>query len=222
MDWQAFLLSLRLSSWTTLIMLGLGLAIARMLAWRRFPGRSLIEAIVALPLVLPPTVIGFYLLVAFGRDTWLGKAFEALTGTTLAFSFSGLLLASVFYSLPFALQPMLRAFEAIPHNLREAAWCSGLTHWQTFRKVEFPLAWPGILTGLVLSFAHTMGEFGVVLMVGGNIPEATRTISIAIYDRVQGFDDHDANVMSIVLLTFSCLTISLIYALNHRRSTIVR
>ena len=218
MDWQAFALSLRLSAWTTLALFFVGLGIARILAWRRFPGRSLIEAIVALPLVLPPTVLGYYLLVAFGRDTWAGQAFEALTGSTLAFSFSGLLLASILYSLPFAVQPMLRSFEAIPATFREAAWCSGLGRWQTFLRVEFPLAWPGILTGLVLTFAHTLGEFGVVLMVGGNIPGTTKTISIAIYDRVQSFDEHTAGTMALVLLVFSFLTISSVFAFNHRRN----
>ncbi len=217
MDWQAFALSLELSAWTTAILFGLGLVTARALAWREFPGKSLIEAVVALPLVLPPTVLGYYLLVAFGRESWAGRTFEALTGATLAFSFSGLLLASVLYSLPFAVQPMLRAFEAIPHCLREAAWCSGLGRWQTFRQVELPLAWPGVLTALVLSFAHTMGEFGVVLMVGGNIPGSTKTISIAIYDRTQSFDEAAAGTMSLVLLIFSFSTISLVYAFNRRR-----
>ena len=222
MDWQAFLLSLKLSFWTTLILFGVGLLIAHTLAWRRFPGKSLIEALVALPLVLPPTVLGYYLLLGFGRQTWLGQTFESLTGTTLAFSFSGLLLASVVYSLPFAVQPMLRAFESIPFILREAAWCSGLSRWQTFRRVEFPLAWPGILTALVLTFAHTLGEFGVVLMVGGNIPGATKTISIAIYDRVQAFDEHAAGTMSLALLLFSFITISLVYAFNRHRGGLVQ
>ena len=221
MDWQAFLLSLKLSAWTTLILFIVGLIIARALAWRRFPGKSLIEAVVALPLVLPPTVLGYYLLVAFGRDTWPGQVFAALTDSTLAFSFSGLLLASVFYSLPFAVQPMLRAFEAVPVQLREAAWCSGLSHWQTFRRVEFPLARSGVLTGLVLAFAHTLGEFGVVLMVGGNIPGVTKTISIAIYDRVQAFDEQAAGTMALALLIFSFATISLVYAFNRRRGDIV-
>lgn len=222
MDWQAFVLSLKLSFWTTLILFGVGLLIARALAWRCFPGKSLIEALVALPLVLPPTVLGYYLLLGFGRQTWLGQIFESLTGTTLAFSFGGLLAASVVYSLPFAVQPMLRAFEGIPFILREAAWCSGLSRWQTFCRVEFPLAWPGILTALVLTFAHTLGEFGVVLMVGGNIPGATKTISIAIYDRVQAFDEQAAGTMSLVLLLFSFITISLVYAFNRRRGGLLQ
>jgi molybdate transport system permease protein len=220
MDWQAFLLSLELAGWTTVILFGVGLLIARTLAWRSLPGQSVIEAVIALPLVLPPTVLGYYLLVAFGGDTWLGRAFKFMTDTSLAFSFSGLLLASVLYSLPFAVQPMLRAFESVSPSLREAAWCSGLSHWQTFVRVEVPLAWPGILTGLVLTFAHTLGEFGVVLMVGGNIPGATKTISIAIYDRVQSFDEEAAGTMSLVLLTFSFMTLSVVYTLNQRRTRI--
>ncbi len=219
MDWTAFVLSLRLSAWTTVILFFVGLVVSRLLAWRSFPGKSVVEAIVALPLVLPPTVLGYYLLVAFGRDSPVGQLFESLTGHTLVFSFSGLLVASVVYSLPFAVQPMLRAFEAVPHSLREAAWCSGLSHWKTFQRIEFPLAWPGILTGMVLTFAHTMGEFGVVLMVGGNIPAETRTISIAIYDRTQAFDQAAAGTMSLVLLAFAFVTVSLVYAINqwHRR-----
>ena len=200
-----------------MLLFAIGLITARLLAWRQFPGKSLIEAIVAMPLVLPPTVLGYYLLVIFGGHSPLGQAFEALTGQTLVFSFSGLLIASVIYSLPFAVQPMLRAFETIPQTLRDAAWCSGLSHWNTFRRVEFPLAWPGILTAMVLSFAHTMGEFGVVLMVGGNIPGETRTISIAIYDRTQAFDEAAAGTMSLVLLAFAFITVSLVYAINQRR-----
>lgn len=217
MDWQALFLSFKLSAWTTLILFVLGLLIARALAWRHFPGKSVVEGLVALPLVLPPTVLGFYLLLAFGRDSWLGGFFESITGNTLAFSFSGLLLASVIYSLPFAVQPMLRAFEAVPNVLREAAWCSGLSTWQTFLKVELPLAWPGILTALVLTFAHTLGEFGVVLMVGGNIPGATKTISISIYDRVQAFDEQAAANMSLLLLVLSFVAITAVFAFNRRR-----
>ncbi len=221
MDWIAFKLSLSLSLWTTIILLIIGLIVARLLAWRSFPGKSLIEAVVALPLILPPTVLGYYLLTIFGRDTLLGQTFESLTGDTLVFSFTGLLLASVVYSLPFATQPMLRAFEAIPNDLREAAWCSGLSHWNTFRYVELPLARPGIITGAILTFAHTLGEFGVVLMVGGNIPGETRTISIAIFDRTQAFDMQSANTMSLVLLVFAFVTVSLVYIFNRRHSHIV-
>jgi molybdate transport system permease protein len=221
-DWAAFTLSLRLSGWTTVVLFVFGLFIARGLAWRQFTGKSLVEAVVALPLVLPPTVLGYYLLLAFGRGSPLGQVFAGVTGHTLVFSFTGLLLASIVYSLPFAVQPMLRAFEAIPTSLREAAWCSGMSRWKTFCRVEFPLAWPGILSGLVLTFAHTMGEFGVVLMVGGNIPNETRTISIAIYDRTQAFDDAAAGTMSLLLLGFAFVTVSLVYAVNRYREVGVR
>lgn len=217
MDWQAFFLSLRLAACTMIILLFSGLLIARFLAWREFPGKVMIEAIVALPLVLPPTVLGFYLLSFFSQNSWPGSLFAELTGQSLVFSFSGLLLASLIYSLPFAVQPMLRAFEAIPPQLREAAWLSGLDRWQTFIKIELPLAWPGILSGMVLAFAHTLGEFGVVLMVGGNIPGETRTLSIAIFDRVQAFDDRSAHSMSLVLLIFAFVTISLVFLLDRRR-----
>ncbi len=217
-EWGSFALSLRLSAWCVLILFAIGILIARFLAWRRFPGRSMLIALVALPLVLPPTVLGYYLLVGLGHNTWLGQTVAALTGQTLVFSFSGLLLASVISSLPFAVQPTLRAFEMIPQTLREAAWCSGLSRWQTFLRVEFPLAWPGILTGLVLTFAHTMGEFGVVLMVGGNIPDETRTVSIAIFDRAQAFDDATAGAMSLMLLSFAFITVTAVYTLEQQRN----
>lgn len=216
MEWEAFLLSLRLSAWTTAILFAIGLLMARALAWRRFPGKGLVEAVVALPLVLPPTVLGYYLLVALGHGSPLGAAYQRLTGHGLVFSFSGLLLASVIYSLPFAVQPMLRAFESVPQALREAAWCSGLGRLATFARIELPLAWPGVLSGMVLAFAHTMGEFGVVLMVGGNIPGQTRTIAIAIYDRTQAFDPQAAGTMSLVLLGFAFVTVGLVYTLSHR------
>lgn len=216
MDWQALRLSLLLAATTAGLLLLLCVPLARTLAWQQFRGKTLIEALITLPLVLPPTVLGYYLLLAFGRDTWLGAWFEQSFGHSLAFSFSGLLIASLIYSLPFAAQPMLRAFEAIPLDLREAAWCSGLSRWQTFIKIELPLARNGILMALVLSFAHTLGEFGVVLMVGGNIPGSTRTLSIAIYDRVQAFDDQAASTMALALLFISFVTVSLVYTLNRQ------
>ncbi|MFK8069139.1 MAG: molybdate ABC transporter permease subunit [Gammaproteobacteria bacterium] len=217
MDWMAFYLSLKLAACTMIILLFVGLLIARFLAWRQFRGKAFVEAMVALPLVLPPTVLGFYLLSFMGKGSWLGGFYESVTGNTLVFSFAGLLIASLIYSLPFAVQPMLRAFEAIPKKLREAAWCSGLDRWKTFFKIELPLAWPGILSGMVLAFAHTLGEFGVVLMLGGNIPGETRTISIAIFDQVQSFNDESAKIMSLVLLIFAFATISLVFLLNKRR-----
>jgi molybdate transport system permease protein len=216
MDWQALSVSLRLGLWTTLILLPLGIVLARLLAWRRFPGRGAVEALVALPLVLPPTVLGYYLLLAFGAGSVLGRGFEALAGRPLAFSFEGLLLASVIFNLPFAIQPMQRAFAAIPPDLREAAWCSGLSGWQTFRRIELPLAYPGVLSAAVLTFAHTLGEFGVVLMVGGNLPGETQTIAIAIYDRVQAFDNAGAALMSAMLVSLSFAAIVAIHWLAGR------
>jgi len=215
LDWQAFYLSIKLSTYTVAILLLLGLIIARWLAWRDFAGKGLVEGIVALPLVLPPTVLGYYMLVVLGRQSPLGMAIESITGQTLVFSFAGLVFASVVYSLPFAVQPMLRAFEAIPQTLREAAWCSGLTRWSTFWRVEMPLVKGGVFSAMALSFAHTMGEFGVVLMVGGGIPGQTRTISIAIFDRVQSFDAEAAGLMSIVLLLFAFCTVSLVYVFGR-------
>ena len=180
MDWESLALSLRLAGWTALILLPLGIVVARQLAWRRFAGRAWVEALIALPLVLPPTVLGYYLLTAFGGTSPLGTVYQQAFGGTLAFSFEGLLLASLVFNLPFALQPMQRAFESIQEEIREAAWVSGLSHWRTFWRIELPLAWPGVVSAMVLTAAHTVGEFGVVLMMGGNIPGETRTISIAI------------------------------------------
>ena len=216
MDWPALALSLQLALATTLILLPLAVLIARPLAWRAFRGKSLVEALVALPLVLPPTVLGFYLLVAFGEASALGDAYQALTGRALVFSFDGLLLASIVFNLPFAVQPVQRAFDAIPREVREAAWCCGMTRWQALWKVELPLAWPGLLSAIVLTFAHTLGEFGVVLMVGGNIAGETRTVAIAIYDRVQAFDDRGAAVMSATLVAISFASIALINWLGRR------
>jgi len=217
-DWDAFSLSLRLAAWTCLLLLPLALLIARALAWRRFLLRGFVEALIALPLVLPPTVLGYYLLIAFAGGSPLGAAFESLFGHPLAFSFEGLLLASVIFNLPFAVQPLQRAFENVPRNVREAAWCSGLSRWRTFRRVELPLAWPGAVTALALTFAHTLGEFGVVLMVGGNIPGETRTAAIAIYDRVQAFDNDAAGAMSALLLALSFLAIGVVFLLGQRRN----
>ena len=216
MDWPALALSLQLALATTLILLPLPVLIARPLAWRAFRGKSLVEALVALPLVLPPTVLGFYLLVAFGETSVLGDAYQALTGRALVFTFDGLLLASIVFNLPFAVQPVQRAFDAIPREVREAAWCCGMTRWQALWKVELPLAWPGLLSAIVLTFAHTLGEFGVVLMVGGNIAGETRTVAIAIYDRVQAFDDRGAAVMSATLVAISFASIALINWLGRR------
>jgi molybdate transport system permease protein len=207
MDWPAFWLSVQLSLATALILLPLGVLAARWLAHSRHLLKPVFEAMLALPLVLPPTVLGFYLLVAMGGESLLGGLFQQLFGHTLAFSFTGLLLASVVFNIPFALMPMQRAFEAIPDDLHDAARSCGLSRWQTLWRIELPLARRGIASGMIMTAAHTMGEFGVVLMVGGSIPGETRTIAIAIYDEVQSFDMQAAGTMSATLLVLSMLTL---------------
>lgn len=216
MDWEALQLSLYLGLAAAAILIPAGLLISRALAWRRFPGRSLVQALLALPLILPPTVLGYYLLVAFGPGGIPGRAYEALFSGSLIFSFEGLVAASLIFNLPFAVQPMQRGFESIPQALREAAWCSGLSTWRTFWLVELPLAWPGVLAAFVLTLAHTLGEFGVVLMVGGSIEGETRTISIAIYDRVQALDYGAAAYMCAVLVGISFAAIAFLYMLDNR------
>ncbi|RKQ68465.1 molybdate ABC transporter permease subunit [Oceanibaculum indicum] len=216
MDWTALGLSLKLAAISVLFLLPIGIALGRLLAYRDFRGKGLVEALVALPLVLPPTVFGYYLLVAFGATSPLGQLWESLFGSQLVFTFEGLLLASIIFNLPFAIQPMQRGFEAIPPEVREAAACCGMTPWRALVRVELPLAWPGILTAMVLSFAHTLGEFGIVLMVGGSIPGETKTIAISIYDRVQAFDDAAAGQMSALLLALSLVVIALTFAFSRR------
>ena len=216
MDWVALWLSLRLGILSVLFLLPIGILVGRLLAYREFRGKGLAEAVVMLPLVLPPTVLGYYLLVAFGAASPLGQAWQSLFGRPLVFSFEGLLIASIIFNLPFAIQPTQRAFEAIPREVREAALCCGMTPWRVLQCVELPLAWPGILTAMVLSFAHTLGEFGIVLMVGGSIPGETRTVAISIYDRVQAFDDAAAGRMSALLLALSLVTIALTFAFSRR------
>ena len=216
MSTAPILVSLELAAWTAVLMLPLGLVAGRALAWRRFRAKPLVEAAVALPLVLPPTVLGYYLLVAFNPDAPIGGAFQWLTGEILAFSFPGLVAASIIFNLPFAILPMQQAFAAIPHEIREAAWVSGLSSPATLARIELPIAWPGVLAAFVLTFAHTLGEFGVVLMVGGNIPSRTQTLSIAIYDRVQAFEMETAGLLSALLLGASLVAMALVRALGGR------
>ena len=216
MDWTALWLSLRLAAFTVIILIPLAILCGRLLAYRAFRGKGLAEALVALPLVLPPSVLGFYLLVTLGANSALGQWWQSVFGSPLVFSFEGLLVASVLVNLPFAVQPVQRAFEGVALELREAAACSGMTPLRTLAVIELPLAWPGILTAAVLVFAHTLGEFGVVLMVGGAIPGETQTIAIAIYDRVQAFDLEAAGTMSAVLMTVSLVTITLTFMLTRR------
>jgi len=216
MDWSALNISLWLGAGTIAVLLPLGLWFGRLLAVRDFRGKLLVEALVTVPLVLPPTVLGFYLLVTFGARSPIGQAFAALVGHPLPFTFQGLLLASAIANVPFVVQPIQRGFEAIPSDVRDAAACCGLTPWQQFRRIELPLAWPGVLTASILTFAHTLGEFGVVLMVGGNLPGQTRTLSVAIYDRMQAFDDRSAGIMAATLMALSVGTLMITTALSRR------
>lgn len=216
MDWAALTLSLRLAFWTVATLLPVAILSGRWLAYGAFRGKGAIEALVILPLVLPPTVLGFYLLVAFGRNSPVGAFWQGLFGHQLVFSFEGLVVASVIFNLPFAIQPAQRGFEAIPAEVREAAACCGLSPWRSLWKVELPLAWPGLMTAMVLTFAHTLGEFGIVLMVGGSIPGETKTIAIAIYDRVQAFDVSAAGIMSATLVAISFSTIAVTFWLSAR------
>jgi molybdate transport system permease protein len=215
-DWSAIELSLRLSTLTTLLLLILGLPLAFWLAFSRWRWKFFVEAVVALPIILPPTVLGFYVLIAIGPHSPIGQAYEAITGRGLPFSFQGLLVGSVLYSLPFAVQPFTAAISTVDQRLIEASWCLGRSRLATFFHVTLPLAWRGVLTGIVLSFAHTLGEFGVVLMIGGNLSGITRTISISIYDQVQALDYGAANQTSLALLLFSFLVLAITYGLQRR------
>lgn len=216
MDWTALNLSLKLAAWTVLLLLPIGIWGGRALAVHHFRGKAWVEALLALPLVLPPTVLGYYLLVAMGGASPLGQLYESVFGRPLVFNFEGLLIASVIFNIPFAIQPLQRGFETIAPEVRDAAACCGLSVWRTLWRIELPLAWPGVLSAAVLTFAHTLGEFGVVLMVGGNIPGETKTIAVAIYDRVQAFDAAGAGVMSAVLLLISLVAIGAAYFTNSR------
>lgn len=216
MDWQALWLSLSLAGWTVALLLPVAVIMGRWLAFRQFRGKGLVEGLVMLPLVLPPTVFGFYLLLALGRNSPLGALWQDLFGHQLVFTFEGLVVASVIFNLPFAIQPAQRGFEAIPDTLREAAATCGMSPLRALWKVELPLAWPGLMTGMVLTFAHTLGEFGIVLMVGGSIPGETKTIAISIYDRVQAFDMASAGIMSAALVSISLIAIALTYWLSSR------
>jgi molybdate transport system permease protein len=220
MDWTALWLTFKLAVCTTTILFGVGLPLAYWLSMTCWRGRFLVESIVAMPLVLPPTVLGFYILLWTGPETRLGQIYEGITGAQLPFSFAGILLGSVLFNLPFTVRPFTSAFDRMDRRLIEAAWCLGENRWQTFWRVTFPLCWPGILTGMILTFAHSLGEFGVVLMVGGNIPGVTRTLSIAIYDDVQALDYTTAGQTALLLVIFSLATLSLTHLLG-RRSAVV-
>jgi molybdate transport system permease protein len=219
-DWQTFLLTLELALTVSAILLAVGLPIAYWIAFSRWRWKFLIEAVVALPIVLPPTVLGFYVLVALGPRSPLGRWWITLTGHTLAFTFTGLVIGSILYSLPFAVQPFAASFSAVDRKLVAASATLGASPLRTFLSVTAPLSLSGIVTGVALSFAHTMGEFGVVLMVGGNIPGITRTVSIDIYDRVQSSDYRGANQTALILLILCFGLLALVYGLNRRAALV--
>jgi len=216
MDWQAFWLTIRLAVLVAVVLFIVGLPVAYWIAYSRWRWKFLLEAIVALPIVLPPTVLGFYVLIALGSRSPLGRWWQSLTGHTLAFTFTGLVIGSIIYSLPFAVQPFAAAFALVDPKLMAASSVLGASKLRTFFRVVLPLSVPGLVTGAALSFAHTMGEFGVVLMVGGNIPGVTRTVSIDIYDRVQALDYAAANETALVLLAVSFVSLCLVYGMNRR------
>lgn len=207
MDWQAFIVTIEVALATCLLLIPLAIPCARILAYGSFRGKWLIEVLVLMPLILPPTVIGYYLLQALGIFGPIGKVSQMLLGRPLAFHWDGLVIASIVFNLPFAIYPIQRAFCAIPQSVLEAAQFCGLRPVQIHYRIELPLIWPGILTALILVFTHTLGEFGVVLMVGGSIPGETRTLAIAIYDSVQSFDYVQADTMALFLLVFSAAVI---------------
>jgi molybdate transport system permease protein len=216
MDWPAILLSLKLSSLVCGFLLLIGTPIAYWVTFSRWRWKFLVESVVALPIVLPPTVLGFYILVAIGSQSPIGRAWAAWSGHGLAFTFEGLVIASILYSLPFMVQPMTAAFSQVDLQLVEASSVIGASRLRTFIRIILPLAMNGVITGAILTFAHTMGEFGVVLMVGGNIPGVTRTVSIAIYDQVQSLDYAAANRTALLLLLFSFAVLSVVYGLNRK------
>jgi molybdate transport system permease protein len=196
------------------VLVALGMPVAYWIAFSKWRWKFLVEAVVALPLVLPPTVLGFYILLAIGPRSPLGRLYEAAAGSLLPFSFAGLLVASVLYSLPFAVQPFVSAFATVDRRLVEASWCLGASRMRTFSRLIVPLSVQGIVTGMILSFAHTLGEFGVVLMVGGNLPGITRTVSISIYDNVQALNYQAAFQTSLLLLGVSFAVLVVTYSLQ--------
>jgi len=215
-NWTAIALTLKLATLTALILVVVGLPIAYWLSFSRWRWKFLVESVVALPLVLPPTVLGFYILVAIGPHSPFGRLYTNLVGHPLPFTFEGLLFASILYSLPFAVQPFATAFDQVDRRLIEASWTLGVSRMKTFFKLIIPLSMAGVVTGLVLSFAHTLGEFGVVLMVGGNIEGETRTVSIDIYDEVQALNYVGAAKTALFLLAISYSVLLAVYAMNRK------
>jgi molybdate transport system permease protein len=216
MNGRAILTSLELALVTTTVLMAIGIPLAYWLAFSTKRWKFLVESAVAMPLILPPTVLGFYVLIVLGPNSPIGRLSERIFGTTLPFTFKGLVIASTLYSLPFAVQPIAAAFGSVNRRLIEASWTLGVSRAGTFWRVIVPQSLAGLVTGAVLSFAHTIGEFGVVLMVGGNIEGQTRTISIAIYDDVQALNYAQANATALVLVIFSFAVLATVYGINRK------
>ncbi|MGA8271553.1 MAG: molybdate ABC transporter permease subunit [Candidatus Sulfotelmatobacter sp.] len=214
-DWQAFGLTIELACIVSAVLFVVGLPVAYWIAFSRWRWKFLVEALVAMPIVLPPTVLGFYLLVALGSRSPLGRWWQSFTGHTLAFTFTGLVIGSILYSLPFAVQPFVAAFSLVDRKLLAASATLGASPLRTFSRIVVPLSAPGLVTGIALAFAHTMGEFGVVLMIGGNIPGVTRTVSISIYDQVEASNYAAANGMAVLLLVFCFVVLTAVYAMHR-------
>lgn len=216
MNWEPIILTFQLALIVTIILFVISIPLANWLASTRSKIKPVIEALVSMPLVLPPTVLGFYLLVAFGQNSPVGQFLDDVFGLQLIFSFEGLIVASVIYSLPFMVQPIQSGLANLPQNLREASYLMGKSRWETLRKVELPNIKPALLTGLVLTFAHTIGEFGVVMMIGGNIPGETKVASIAIYDEVESLNYGAANQYALFLITITFAILLTVYQINGR------
>ena len=217
---NTLLLTGKLASWTTIILLIVGFPIAYLLAFRRFPLKAVVEALISMPMVLPPTVLGFYMLVIYSPQNSLGRFFADNFNVRLAFSFEGILIASVIFGLPFMIQPLQNGLMSIPKSFREAAYTLGKSEWVTFFRVLVPNMIPSIITATAMTFAHCIGEFGVVMMVGGNMPGETRVASIAIYDEVQSLNYETANQYSLVLFIFSIIILTIIYSMNAKKTSL--
>jgi molybdate transport system permease protein len=213
----AIWLSIKLAALTTIILLVISIPLGWWLAKTKSPLKPVFDALVTLPLILPPTVLGYYLLVAFSPNNSIGRLWENLFNHTLAFSFSGLLVASIIYSLPFVVQPIRDGFRMLDDDLLDAAKCAGANSWQQFRDVIFPLTRQSLLTGIIMGFAHTVGEFGVVLLIGGNIPDETRVLSIALYEFIETSQIDKANSMALGMLVFSFIVLFSLSYLNQKR-----
>lgn len=216
MNWEPIILTFQLALIVTVILFVISIPLANWLASSRSKAKPVLEALVSMPLVLPPTVLGFYLLVAFGQNSPLGEFLDDVLGLQLIFSFEGLIVASVIYSLPFMVQPIQSGLANLPQNLREASYLMGKSKWETLRKVELPNIKPALLTGIVLTFAHTIGEFGVVMMIGGNIPGETKVASIAIYDEVESLNYGAANQYALFLIIITFAILLTVYLINGR------